>query len=152
MDGTDEHWAVAPGQVGSADRAGEEGVSGEQQIFGGQVQADTALGVAGGVEDVADQASNSDDAAIVEGVVGREDFGSSHAEPAGLNVHELDQRQVALVVEDGRAGKLLQPRGARDVVDMRVGDEDLLHGEFVARKDGEDAWNVVAGVDDDGLA
>ena len=56
VDGADEHGAVAAGQVGAADRAGEEGVAGEQQMLRGEVEADAALGVAGGVKDVAGEA------------------------------------------------------------------------------------------------
>ena len=90
--------------------------------------------------------------AVVEGVVGRADFGGGTPEPAGLDVHHLDQREVVLVVEDGRAGEGLEARGPGDVIDVRVGDEDLLDGEIVALEEGEDARNLVAGIDDDGLA
>ena len=93
-----------------------------------------------------------DDAALVQAVVGRQDLGGGHAQPAGLDVHHLDQRKVARVVEDGGAGEALQARGAGDVVDVGVGDEDLLDGELVALQDGHDARDVIAGIDDDGFA
>lgn len=51
VDGVDEGAGVAAGQVGAADGSGEEGVAGEEEILGGKVEADAALGVAGGVED-----------------------------------------------------------------------------------------------------
>jgi len=38
------------------------------------------------------------------------------------------------------------------VVDVRVGDEDLLDGELVPLEDGHDARDLVARIDDDGLA
>ena len=38
------------------------------------------------------------------------------------------------------------------MVDVGVGDEDLRDAEIVALKDGEDTGDVVAGVNDDGLA
>ena len=158
MDGAEKHGAVAPGEIGAADGAGEEGVAGEEEVLGGEVEADAALGVAGGEEDVAGEGwwpvvdgSDGDDAAVLEGVVGRVDFGGVHAQPAGLHVHHFDQRKVARVIEDGGAGDLLEAGGSGDVIDMRVGDEDLLDGEFVAGKDGEDAGDVVAGIDDDGF-
>jgi hypothetical protein len=47
---------------------------------------------------------------------------------------------------------LLETVGASDVVDVGVGDDDLLDGEVVAGKECEDAGDVVAGVHDDGLA
>jgi hypothetical protein len=72
VDRADEHGAVAARKVGPADRAGKEGVASEQQVhLGRQVQADAALRVAGGVQDVAGQARDRDDAAVFEGVVGR---------------------------------------------------------------------------------
>lgn len=51
MDGLDELPGVASGEVGAAYRASEEGVPGEEQGLLGEIEADAALGVAGGVED-----------------------------------------------------------------------------------------------------
>ena len=61
---------VASGEVGSAYGAGEEGVSGEEEGLVGEVEADAALGVAGGVEDGAGEAGDGDGVAVVEVVVG----------------------------------------------------------------------------------
>ena len=108
--------------------------------------------MAGGVEDGASEAGDGDEFAVVEGIVGVGDDGGGDAEPAGLNVHHFDQWQVALVVEHGGAGELFEAVGAGDVVDVGVGDDDLLDGEVVFGEEGEDAGDVVAGVDDDGLA
>jgi hypothetical protein len=47
---------------------------------------------------------------------------------------------------------LFEAVGAGDVVDVGVGDDDLLDGEGVPGEQGEDAGDVVAGVDDDGFA
>ena len=57
-----------------------------------------------------------------------------------------------LAVEDWRAGDLLEGEGAGDVVDVGVGYEDLTDGELVLVEESEDAGDVVAGIDDDGLA
>lgn len=38
------------------------------------------------------------------------------------------------------------------MVDVSVGDDDLLDGELMLGEEGEDAGDVVAWVDDDGLA
>ena len=56
-----------------------------------------------------------------------------------------------LVVEDGGSGDLLEAVGSCDVVDVSVGDEDLLDDEVVFSEEGEDVGNVVAWVDDDGF-
>ena len=159
MYGVEEFGHVAAGEIGSADRSGEEGVSGEQERMVGEIEADGAFGVAGGVEDDAAEAlllafrggSDSDEFAIVEGVVGIGDGGGGDAEPAGLNVHHFNQRQVVLVVEDGGAGELFEAVGSGDVVNVGVGNDDLLDGEVVLNEEGEDAGDVVAGVDDYGF-
>ncbi len=143
---------VASGEVGAAYGAGEEGVSGDEKGVVGEVEADAALGVAGGVEDGAGESGDGDGAAVGEVVVGGGDLGGGDAEPAGLDVHHFDQGEIELVVEDGGSGELLEAVGSGDVVDVGVGDDDLLDGEVVAVEDGRDAGDVVAGIDDDGFA
>jgi len=96
--------------------------------------------------------SNGDEFAVVEGVVGVGDDGGGNAEPPGLNVHHFDQGQVVLVVEDGGTGELFEAVSGADVVDVGMGDDDLLDGEVVFGEEGEDAGDVVAGVYDDGFA
>ena len=155
----DELAGVAAGEVGSAYGAGEESVAGEQQGLVREIEADAALGVAGGVKDGAGEAglvllgvgSDGDGFAVVEGVVRGGDVGSGDAEPGGLGVHHFDQREVVQVVEDGCAGELFEAVGPGDMVDVGVGDDDLLDGERVFCEEGEDAGDVVAGIDDDGL-
>ena len=151
VDGAEERGAVAAGKVCAADGAGEERVAGQQQVLRREIEADAALGVAWGEEDAAGDIGDGYELAVVEGVVGRVDFGGGAAEPSGLDVHHLDQREVVLVVEDGRAGEGLETRGTCDVVDVSVGDEDLLDGEIVSLEESEDAQNLVSGIDDDGF-
>jgi hypothetical protein len=152
VNGGDELVGVAPGKVSAAYRTGEEGVTGEEEGLLGEVETDAALGVAGGVEDGAGEVGDGDDFVVVEGVVGGGDFGGGDAEPGGLDVHHFDQGKVELVVEDGCSGELLEALCSGDVVDMGVGDDDLLDGETVSLEGGDDAGDFVAGVDDDGLA
>ncbi len=159
VDGMEEGADVAAGEVGAADRVGEEGVSGEEELVLGKVEAEGAGRVSGGEEDGSGEAGAAelrggadDDAAPVGGAeVGRGDVGGGNAEPAGLEVHHADEREVELVVEDGRAGEGLEMFGAGDVIDVGVGDDDLFDGEGVLGEHGEDAAEVRAGVDDDGL-
>ncbi len=87
--------------------------------------------MAGGVEDGAGDAGDGDEFAVFEGVVWGMDGGGGHAEPAGLDVHHLDQGQVVLVVEDRGSGEFLEAMGSGDVVDVGVSDDDLLGGEVV---------------------
>ena len=152
VDRGDELAGVASGKVGAAYGAGEEGIPGEEEGLLGEVEADAALGVAGSVEDASGEAGDGDDLVVVEGVVGGWDFRGRDAEPGGLDVHHFDQREVELVVEDGCSGELLEALGSGDVVDVGVGDDDLLDSEAVPLERGDDVGDVVAGVDDDGLA
>jgi len=125
-----------------------------------EVEADGAFGVSWGVEDGAGEppstalraGSDRDELAVVEGVIGIGDDGRGDAEPAGLNVHHFDLGKIVLVVEDGSAGELFEAMGAGDVIDVGVGDDDLLDGQGVLGEQGEDAGYVVAWVDDDGFA
>ncbi len=89
---------------------------------------------------------------VFEAGVGWSDFGRWNAEPSSLNVHHLYQGKVVLVVEDGRSGELLEALGSGDVIDVSVGDDDLLDGELVLIEDADDAGDVVAGIDHDGFA
>jgi hypothetical protein len=152
MDGTDELFFVTSGEVCSAYGTCEEGVSGDEQGLVREIKARAALGVAGGVEDYAGETGDGDGLVVGEVGVGRSDFRSRNAEPACLFVHHLDQGDVKLVIEDGGAGETLQLLGAGDVVDMSVGNHNLLEGELVAGERRDDAIDVVAGVDDDGFA
>jgi len=115
------------------------------------VQAEAALRVAGGVEDSGVDAGDAEDFVVGGGVVRGLDGGDFEVEPGGLGGHEIDERNVVLAVEDGRAGDLLEGERAGDVVDVGVGYEDLADGELVLVEEGEDAGDVVAGIDDDGL-
>jgi hypothetical protein len=152
VNGGQEFACVASGKVSAADGAGEEGVSSEQEGLGGKVEADGAFGVARSMEDGAGERSEGDAFAVVEGVVGVFDGGGGDTEPGGLLVHDFDLGEVVLVTEDGGSGELFEAMGASDVINVGVGDKDLLNGEFVSGEEGEDAGNVVTGIDDDGLA
>ena len=51
-----------------------------------------------------------------------------------------------MVVDDGSSGDLLELLRGGDVVEVRVGDDDLTDGELVAGQLGENFWDVVARV------
>lgn len=151
VDGGEEFAGVASGEVGAADGAGEEGVSGEEEGLLREVEADATFGVAGGVEDGAGEAGDGDDLAVVEGVVGGKDFGGRDAEPAGLDVHHVDQGEIKLVVENGCASEFFKALGSSDVVDVGMGDDDLFEGKVMLLEQLDDAGDVVAGIDDNGF-
>jgi len=89
---------------------------------------------------------------MFEAGVGRSNFRGGNAEPACLKIHHLDQRQIVLVVEDRRSGKAFEALGSGDVIDVGVGNDDLLDGELVLIEQSDDAGDVVAGIDYDGFA
>lgn len=118
----------------------------------GEIEAGTAFGVAGSVEYGGVDAGNVKGELVSEVGVGWRDLRGGDAEPSCLYVHELDQREIELVIEDGCPGDAFELLGAGDVIDVGVGDDDLFDGEVMAGKDGEDAGDIVAWVYDDGLA
>jgi hypothetical protein len=63
-----------------------------------------------------------------------------------------EEGQVVFVEENGRSGEPLELERAADVVDVGVGDEDLLELEAKSGEAGMNATHLVAGIDDDGLA
>jgi hypothetical protein len=75
-----------------------------------------------------------------------------HADPGGLHVEHFEQRVIVLVEQDGRSGGGAQLHRASHVIDVGVGDDDLLDLQVVLAEEREDVLNVVAGVDDHGFA
>jgi len=123
---------VAAGEVGAADAAGEKSVAGYDHLERDEVETDGALRVAGGMEDVGGIVFEADHQAVVEALVGRSCFGDGTAsDPGSLLVHHGEQGKVAFVEQDGCAGEALELERSADVVDVGVGDEDLLELEAV---------------------
>src|SRR5260370_40503585 len=77
--------------------------------------------------------------------------GGGHAAPRGLHVEHFQQGVVILVEQDGGASGGAEFHGSADVVDVGVGDDDLLDLQIVFVDDSLDVFDVVAGVDDHGF-
>ena len=75
-----------------------------------------------------------------------------HSQPGGLGIQVGVELGVVLVHVHGRAGERLQLGRAADVVDMGVGDHDGLHREPVPVQDFGDVRDIIAWIDDNGLA
>jgi len=98
-----------------------------------------AHGVTGRVEDVAAGFAELYLQAVRGMDVRRYDLRRFHAEPAGLNIHHSEKWQVGLVHHNGCAGQSPQLCGARNVVYVCVGNDDLLTRRlFCTRK----SWMV----------
>ena len=129
LDGVDDLVEVAAGQVGAADAAGKERVAGDEKLERGKMQADGALGVAGGVEHLGGVVFEADGCAVGQGSIGRRGLRGGNAQPFGLLLHHLEQGQVVFIQKDGGAGEPLQLERAAHVVDVGMGDENLLQLE-----------------------
>jgi hypothetical protein len=152
VDGFDDLRVVASGEVGAADASREESVAGEDHFERGEMQTDGTLSVSGGVDDLGGVVFEAYAAAVGQGFIGRSGFGCFDAEPGCLGGHHLEERKVCLIQVDWGAGKGLEFEGTADMVDVGVGDEDLLQSESERGEAAVDAGDFVAGVDDDGLA
>ena len=84
------------------------------------MQADRALGVAGRVKHLRGVALQADRLAVGEALVGRSGFRRGDADPFGLLLHHVEQRQVVFVQVDRRAGEALELERSADVVDVSV--------------------------------
>lgn len=74
------------GKVGAADRAGEESVACDQNLFGGKVEAYAALGVARRVQNIGGVGSGFDRVAGVHALINLYLPGWSYTNPGGLLV------------------------------------------------------------------
>ena len=108
--------------------------------------------MAGCMDDLGGIAVEADEQAVAEVFVRRSGFGSINAEPTGLFSHDFELGQVVFIHEDGGTGELFEFEGAADVVDVGVGDENLLELEAEGVEAASDAADFVAGIDDDGFA
>jgi len=142
----------AAGEVGAPDGAGEESVTGDQFFLRFKIEADAAFGVAGSVQDLGGVRSGRDAVAGRDAAVNFDFARRGHADPRGLHIEHLQQRIVVLVEQDGRAGGGTEFHGSADVVNVGVGNDDLLDLEIVLADEGEDVVDVVAGINDHGLA
>lgn len=143
---------IAARQVRAADAVLEKRVSCEQEILVCEVQADGAFGVARGVQDSTGSRTDMDLHAFFGTGIGWGDFGCSDAEPRGLIVDHLDEWDIELVVEDRCPGDLRKTASARDVIDVRMGDDDLRAAQVVVGQALPDVGEVAARIDDNGFA
>lgn len=106
----------------------------------------------GSVDDLGGIVFETDVLAVIERLVRRGGLGSFYAEPRGLRGHHLQEGQIILIEENGCAGEGFKFERAANMIDVSVGDEDLLEGETESSEAAVDAADFVARVDDDGFA
>jgi hypothetical protein len=107
--------------------------------------------VAGGVDDLGRVAWQADHQAVIERLVRRCNRGCRNADSGRLFVHHGQQFKVVLVQQDGCAGNAFDLERPAHVVDVAVGDEDLLERKAKVGQSAVNAGNLVAGIDNDGF-
>ena len=138
-------------QVGAANRSREQRISRDQLLLGREIQADAALGVTRRMQNFRNQATRADLVARAEAGVDHDLFRRAHADPSGLHGQHLQQGIIVLVQQNRRAGQPLQLGRSTHVINVRVGDDDLLHRQPVALHDRHHIFDVIAGIDDHGF-
>jgi hypothetical protein len=147
-------------KIGAANAASEQRVSGEElglgeMDFAGilrEIEANAAGRVAGSVNDVGLEAAPTESVAFLEKMVDVNELGRGYAEEVGLHVHGVIEGKIVAVHHDGSAGVEVELGEAADMINVGVSADDDADGEFVAAEEIEDAFDFVAGVDDDGFA
>jgi len=89
---------------------------------------------------------------VGEQVVGRGGLRGCDAKPPGLHVHKFELGQIVFIHQDRRAGEALELERASHMVNVGVGDKNLLELEAKVGEAALNAADLVAGIDDDGLA
>src|ERR1700674_1370771 len=113
------------------------------------MEADRSLGVSWGVKNLGGKSIEPDREAVSKvGVRWRHLRGGS-ANPSRLLIHHLEERQVILIQQDRRTGEAFEADCAANVIDMSMGNEDLLQFEAKCSETPMDANDVIAGVDND---
>lgn len=143
---------VSSGQIGAADGAAKQRIAGDQLVFRGGEQADAALGMPRRVQDLKSGGGKLDHVAVPDGNVDLGLLRDGAADPRGLRIEHIAQRDIVFVHIDGGAGSGAQPGRAADVVDMGMRNDDAAHLQSVPFQDGFDALDFVAGIDHEGAA
>lgn len=104
------------------------------------------------MNDIGLESAPTEGVAIFKELIDVDKFGGLHAEKIGLHVHAVIEGKIIVVHHDRRAGVLMELGQAANVINVGVGAYDDFYGELVAAKKAEDALDLIAGVDDDGLA
>jgi hypothetical protein len=151
FDGLDDLARVAAGEIGAADAAGKKGIAGDDHLERREMKTNRTLGVPRCVQHVGRVTIETNAKAILEADVGGGHVGCRDTDPCCLLLHHFEKGEIVLVEQDGSAREVLQLECAADMVDVAVGDQDLLELES---KVGEAAINpadFIAGIDDDGF-
>ena len=151
-DAGDELRVVAARKVSAADAAGEQHVAHEGALRLGRMKHHVARRVTGAVAHGQHAIAHLHRVAILQPARGREAGHLRKAEHAALFGDAVDPELVARVrADDGQAQPRAQLGRATGVVDVGVGEPDLLQVDAQLLHRRLDARQVATGVDDGGL-
>jgi hypothetical protein len=144
-------------QIGAANAACEECVAGIELWLSKdnlpgcfrEEKANAAGSVTGSVQDLGVVAAPLEGVAVFQKLIDSGEFGRLHAEKSGLDLHGVIQGEIIVVHHDRRAGVLMEPGNAADMIDVGVSTDDRLDRELVAAQKAEDAFDFVARINDD---
>ena len=139
------------GEIGAANASREQGVACDEQFFRWKIEADAALGVAGSMENVRRQAARPQRFAICDTRFDCDFARRGNADPRCLYVEHFQQCIIVLIEQDWCARLRAQLHRSAYVIDVGMGDDDLLHIKLVLADDGENVLNIVARIDDHGF-
>ena len=146
---------VTARQVGAPDRSGEQRIAHKEMrtdlTLLPHLKTDAAWAVTWRVVRQDLVISKTNQAPVVEDV-DRWGLPDRQAEHSPLLDGVLVQRHVAFMEMDGGVQRVLDQRDARDVIDVRVRQQDVHHIEAVVPNRAKQCVSLVTRIDDDGFA
>lgn len=152
MKGAKDFLHGAAWEIGASDGAGEERIASDEFLLRREIEADAAFSMAGGVKDLGGVRSGGDGFSGGDAAIDFHFAGRGNADPRGLHVEHFEQGVVVLVQKNRSARGGAELHGSADMVDVSVGDHDLLDLQIVLLDQSLDVFDVIAGVDDHGFA
>lgn len=140
---------VAAPEVGSADAAAEQGVTGDQELGLGEPETHGAGRVPRGVQ--GHPATTGKLLVVGQPLVGSRHRLVGHAEHAALHFQVVPEELVFLVQVQRRTGGLLQLAGSEEVIQVGMGVDDADQLQPMGLQPRQDQLMVAARIDDDGL-
>jgi hypothetical protein len=150
LDRADQRRVVATGQVGTADRSIEQHVADQCETHLLVGEHHTARRMAGAMQDVESQFADLGLVTFVEPAIRREIAHVGHAEIRAAFDDMIEHVLVGDMRPDDRhLERVAQFGGPADMVDVTMGQPDLLHRDAGLFDRREDLRDVPAGIDND---
>jgi hypothetical protein len=139
-------------KIGASDAPGKQSIARDQFVFSREVEADAALRVPGCVQDLGCERTSFHGVGVAKVLIDLDLTGRGHSNPGRLQVEHLQERIVVLIQKNRRTRGGAQLHRSTNVIDVRVGDYDLLDLQIVLPDQCDNLLDVVPRIDDDGFA